>query len=222
MTKNIDRSKLFWEAMQTLQLLIEDGVIDIEKDMPSFYEALTSETERRLKGRLEEINQEYANVGAKHINSKIRAIIASDERVYNELAVKYQNLEQAIKKAEKRLIVLQSQEQVLLNREEILKPILAFGFILMAIASVGVLVGFMNLFWGASLTNIWTEVYLGRFNWGLTELGAVLDILIKLILSGFLFVFGALLVFSPWFVFNWLLNKLPYKYRKPFDISKYR
>lgn len=59
-------------------------------------------------------------------------------------------------------------------------------------------------------------------DWGHTELGAVLDILIKLILSGFLFVFGALLVFSPWFAFNWLLTKLPYKYRKPFDISQYR
>lgn len=222
MTQKIDREKLFWEAMQTLQLLIEDGVIDIEKAMPSFYQALANETEQRLKGQLQEINEEYANIGSKYINGKIRSMIASDERVYNELAAKYQDLEQAIKRSEKRLIWLQNQEQVLLNRKEILNPILFFGFVLISVSSFMVLIGFTNLFLGASLTSIWSEVYLGRFNWNQPSLGAVLSILIKIILSVLLFIFGALLVFTPWLAFNWFLTKLPYQYRKPFDISKHR
>lgn len=222
MSQHLDKEQLFWEAMTALRDAIETGVIDVKEDMPRFYRYLSEQITSELADDLETIKNRYAKQGSDLINEKLKANLASDRQAFYSLSKQYHDLEHDIMKLERELEALNEQQKTLKINDWVMKSLILIGFVIMGLTSLGVLVALTNLFGGVALKELWSQVYLGSFSLENPTWQGVITIVIKLLGSAMLFALGVVLVNSPWLVFTWLLAKLPYKYRKPFDISQYR
>lgn len=222
MTQHIDKDALFWQAMTALKEGIEDGYIDIEATMPDFYQAILAETEGKVRGLLNDISSQYAKQGADFINQRLKSNLEADSQEFQSLSRQYQGLQQSIVQAEKRLEAFSQQQKAFKINDWVLKATVFVGFAMISLASIGILVTLTNLFGGVTLKNLWSQVYLGSFSLQDPTWQGAITVIIKLLLSALLLLLGSFVVFSPWLVFSWLLAKLPYKFRKPFDIEKYR
>lgn len=223
MTQGIDKETMFWQAMTALKDAIETGQIDIKNDMPDLYQAISRDTRDNLRQELDSISSHYAQQGSDFINEKLKNNLKADKEQYQSLAKQFNDLQWGIKVAEKRLESLSQRQKNLKVNDWVLEGVISVGFVMISLSSLGILATLLNLFGGVAFKELWSQVFLGSFSmqaptWG----GAITIIIIKLLVSAIFLLIGCILVFSPWFVFNWLLAKTPYKFRKSLALGEYR
>lgn len=222
MTQKLDQEQLFWEAMTALQKAIKQGVIVVEDDMPLFYRAISRDTEQQIRTEMNAISEQYAKQGADFINERLRKHLAKDTVNYTELSKSYLLFRHRFEKLEQGLEELDKAQSALKLNDWVLKSLVFVGFSLISLSSLGILIALVNLLGGPVLTRLWSEVFLGSLDLNAISWQGLVSVIIKLLGSALLGLLGGALIFAPWVVFNWLLAKLPYKYRKPFDLDQWR
>lgn len=221
MTQEIDKEVVFWQAMTALQEAITEGYIDVKRDMPDLYNAISQDVESNLRSELDIIRNQYAKQGSDFINRTMQENLNDDKQAYKQLFEEFSTLEWAITHLETRLECISDEQSYFKVKDWGIKVIIAIGFVMVSLSSLAILATLINLFAGATIKEVWSQVYLGAFSLEQPTWQGALSVIIKLLVSLLLLAIGALFVISPWFAFTWLLAKLPHRFRKSFGIDRY-